>query len=163
VPEPPESDRRRDPVMRAAFDRVVLRASETAAQHVARIHRRRLVTQAFLAALIVTAGMGLALFYFVERPAARDNARYDCHLIGQLSDAMETFVQTDAHLRAEQARSSVTPRLLADLERLIPVGDLRMLFAASARASAQTVAVWENTVAPRLRALAGTDCDQHFG
>lgn len=144
-----------------AFERAVRQASKLASQEVAKVHRRRLVVQSFLASLTVALFVAVVIG-MVFRAEAIDQAtregQYNCQLVQDLSATLGDFIATDARIRSRQGSGNVQQRIIADLARVVPLGDLTAAAAASAVANAETVRYWTHVDLPRLRALAETNC-----
>lgn len=158
-------ERRHNMTTRARFDAAVEEAAARAAQRVAAIHRRRLVVQSFLAALIISASVALIVGFIIganERSFARQNAEYDCNLFTQAATAMGNFVQSDANLRSKQSKAGFGKKLVADIEKVIPAADLAQLAITQQRQNNQAVSLWNND-ARTLLSLGGTDCIKHLG
>lgn len=142
---------------RGELDQIAIAAGH----HVGRIHRRRLVFQSLLASTLATVAVGTPIGLAIHDntvDAARNSALYDCQLNQTLAGDLAQFVSSDAQLRVKQAKLNVTKRLLADIERVIPLGDLKASQQASAALSAQYANTWTYTYLPQLEQLVTVDC-----
>lgn len=150
-------ERRGEP-QELAFERAVREATAAAAQQVSRIHRIRLVTQSFFAALTVSAlvatGVGFAFKDAASRQARMESVA-NCRLVKGLSMAMGDFVQSDANVRNAQARANVVVRVARDLH--LPARDISTLERAN-RANYAVAQHWTGVDKPRLDTLARVNC-----
>lgn len=153
-------ERRRQPGD-VAFEKAVEVAAANAAQRVSRIHRVRLVTQAgvasFTAAALLMAGIG-QLYRDSARGDSLTFSRTNCHLVQTLARVTGDFIETDANLRAKQANSSVTTKLIKDFGKTIPPRDLQASVNATNFDNAWTVHRWRYVDERELSRLAATSC-----
>lgn len=140
------AERRIDTLGRNVFDRAVAEAAQIATQRVAAIHRVRLVTQAFLAAVVVSSSLALLLAFVFKAQIADENQRRavaNCRLIQSLERPLGDFVRTDADLRAALGLHALTG-----------------VDARSALLNAQTTDYWLTSVVPRLNAISAVECSR---
>lgn len=159
----PESpvEQRIDEIGRHVFERAVSQAAEIATQNVAQVHRRRLVTQSFLAALACSALIGIILAFVFKTQAdsnAHHNSVTNCQLVQRLEAPLSDFVTSDAKLREAQAK--VTPDVQRALQRLLDRKTLTKAEQKSAQTAASITGYWNTSVVPRLDRIAGADCLQ---
>lgn len=158
-----ENERREDIRGREIFDRAVERAAEIATQNVARIHRIRLVTQSFLAALAISAlvsGLVALGIYTLVIDAQRANSLYNCNLLRSISVPLANFVSSDARLREQQAM--LTPKVSKVFTQLLGKSEFARDQAKSAKLNAQAVAYWRKTIAPQLTSVEAVNCSAHI-
>lgn len=139
----------------------VQRAAAIAAQRVAAIHRRRLVTQTFLVALFAAAAVSLPVALIANHQRATDsaaNSQYNCGLLTEVGDVLHDFIQSDARLRFKQQHYAERGRVIAGFERIIPSKVLRRLLKRSERLDASTQAYWRDDLLPRITELADINC-----
>lgn len=186
-------ERRDDPALRARFSAAVKSAAAEAAQEVAYIHRRRLVTWTAIATAVAMCAIGIPLVLLTqqsERNFAQTSALYTCDLftnastlmsqaagnMGSAVGAMSDFVVSDVNLRTEQARDSISKDIAADFEKIIPGATLFKLVHKQQKQNAYSIAQWRtdarhlaryqtglNTIAGQLAHLGGTNCPAHIG
>jgi hypothetical protein len=144
-------------------------AARRAAQSVAQIHRRRLVVQSFLGALVAACIISIPTIIIVsnnisnsERGFAKSNALYDCNLFIGAAKVMGDFVSSDANLRKTQGRQGFSRKLAMDIEKIIPAADLAQLAATQQTQITTAVTLW-NKDARKLASISGTDCVKHLG
>src|SRR3954447_3711665 len=90
-------------------EKMVEVAATRAAQSVAKIHRKRLVTWTFLAAMTISLLIMIPVTHALNQrqlSAARNNARFNCSQWKQGADALKDFIVSDAQLRNDQLELS---------------------------------------------------------
>jgi hypothetical protein len=110
-----------------------------------------------IAAIAIAVPVGLLIHHNTESQA-RSWAVYDCNLDQTFAGIFGRFIQSDAQLRVQQAHQSITPRLLHDIERVIPLPDLEAAAAASTRLSENAANMWTSRYLPPLTRLVNLDC-----
>lgn len=143
------------------FNEAVAQAAELATQRVAAVHRVRLVTQAFLAALVVSVSVAIILAFVFKgelQTQAKHAAVANCRLIQAMEKPLSDFVRSDAQLRIQQAK--VAPEVQRALARVLGQHVLTRAEARSARIGTETTGYWLTSVAPRLDAIATVECSR---
>lgn len=163
LPLAPESpvEKRIDNIGRGVFERAVSQAAEIATQNVAQIHRRRLVTQSFLAAFFAACLIGLILALVFKgsiESAAHANSITNCELIQRLEHPLQDFIKTDAALRRQQGH--VSPQIQRVFEKLLGKTALTAAEVQSARLNQETTDYWLRSVVPRLDKIGGAPCSK---
>lgn len=161
-PERRNSERRINPERRASTFDLVEQAAEVAAQNVARIHRRRLVSQCFLAALICSLAVCLPLTLKLNHDravAATANARFNCTQWNEGSTVLRLFVESDAKLRRDQQNLSARAGVLTGFSKLLGKGLVKELVTRGAKLDRDAQHLWLSELVPRLQRLARVNCD----
>ena len=157
----PESESWDGMERRGELGELVARAAAMAAQHVARIHRRRLVMQAFLAALITATAISLPVTVIIndQRVAqARENSRLNCQQAKAYADVFRDFASSDARLRFRQQHYAQRAKVLTAFSKIIEPKLLKQLTTRSQRIDRDTTRYWKKTLIPRLDHLAAINC-----
>lgn len=133
---------------------------EIAAQKVARIHRRRLVTQSFLAGLVAAAAIAIPVTVIVNANRAHDARRFavfNCGRTNALTDVaksfrsvFEGFISSDAKLREEQRNFQHRAQVEQALHKIIAPKVLRDIEAQSLAQDRATTAYWRDHLLPQL-------------
>lgn len=158
-------ERRRDEEGRDIFERAVGRAAAIATQNVAHIHRVRLVTQAFIAAFITSAVIGLILalvFHHEAVTASQANSTYNCNLLRGITEPLAGFVANDAALREREQQLSNDARVVSGYQKIFGKTEVGRLYAESAALDRQATDYWKTQVVPRLNAVASVNCSARF-
>lgn len=156
-----------------AFERAVADAAAIAAQRVARIHRVRLVTQSFLAALAVSCAVALVVGLVFKGEiessnrtanaqialASRNNAIGNCQLVKGLTDQMSNFVDTDAALRHGQAQLT-SGHVNHVFSHLFGASEFARLEHRSQWLDWWTTHHWTAVIVPHLRQIGGENCQR---
>lgn len=140
---------------------LVDQAAHTAAQDVAAIHRRRLVVQSFLAALLAALLISIPVALVssnARQHDARANSRYNCRTLRTISGTISQFVASDAKLRYKQQHYAQRARVIAAFSKILDKGLLNDLQARADKIDTDTQAFWTQRLQPRLDHLAGLNC-----
>lgn len=158
----PDYDDRLKKLEDEAFDRAVMKATAQVSSNLAKIHRVRLVTQTAVVVALVTASISIALILNFQSQAntnLKHDSAYVCNVVKEVSGTMGDFITSDANLRIEQTKESITGSIAKGFEKIFSKSEL---FKLAARSNAQSLAVanrWLHVDAPRLDTLAKTNCN----
>lgn len=143
------------------MEELVERAARNAAQAVGRIHRRRLVTQAFIAGLVAACFVCIPIVLFNNAARAKvgiANNRYNCSQWHEGATVLAEFLRTDANLREQQQDFAERAEVITGLNKIISSETVKTVLARSDKLDRQTQRYWTKALVPRLNALANVNC-----
>lgn len=146
---------------RGPLEELVTKAARIAAQDVAQIHRRRLVRQTFVAALVAACVVSLPVVLYVGHQRAVDsraNSVFNCQRSGDIADVFGAFLRSDAKLRDQQRHYDHRADVEAAFGKLIGPKIIREIQARSERLDRETTTYWTDVLLPRLRRAVDEDC-----
>jgi hypothetical protein len=152
-----------NPVETEEFERAVVEATRRATQAVAKVHRRRLVAQGFLAGLLSTLAIALPVSIVLSHEnatTAKHDTRLNCQLFSVIAgdiehSAIESAAITQSGLTAQQQTE-----VLRGFQKLLPTVDLKRL-SEQKRAKERAHLHYERKhLIPDLSAAARANCSE---
>lgn len=137
-------------------------AAAVAAQNIAAIHRRRVVTQAFCAGVLAALLVAAPIVYFLDRDRQRsavERARFNCDQSTQQAAVQQEILQIGTDLRKKNSSLSQDPDVSKALLKLFGPELIKKLYGKQAANEREAVRMWNKQLAA-LGRLARIDCDR---
>lgn len=135
----------------------------SAAQQVGQIHRRRLVVQSFIAALLAAAAVSIPVTLVSNHQRALDstaNSEYNCRSFKKIAEIFSDFIRSDADLRYQQQHYTQRAEVESAFSKIIRPKTLQAILDASDKLDTETQAYWTEQLRPRLVQLAAVNCER---